>query len=434
MKKVLLFVLVLTALKATAQVPTPTVMTESKNNSLFQTTKKSNLTIKRAAAEGWFDPAEASAAFNSFPLDFTSGNLNVNAVWADSAIYFAYTDGYNGPQTMGAGMIFDPRNPIYAGAPYNTTKYTTYIVDSIELNYLYTRKNMDPNILDKVNFYAFKNTDMFHYLAEPFATVGYDKVNNIPTGTGVKKLYTQSLGVLDSSTGGNISSMKFACNEKVNGSNTTGGSNWFGIYFNYEPGTTYPKVEPFDTVGFNGKDVSGNKHNRFQYVACTDPSGPSSYPSDTSGTYKSQFSKRIYNNGVFVVDFVRYSTLASPTLYGYSWTRNNLPIIRFPYFRFHVTTNNLAVKNSSKEVTLVEAYPNPAAANSEVVLSMTANKATTAVITVTDMSGKVVKTMNAEIVDGKNNITISTNALSNGMYLVNVAGEGFQSSSKLVIE
>jgi hypothetical protein len=50
------------------------------------------------------------------------------------------------------------------------------------------------------------------------------------------------------------------------------------------------------------------------------------------------------------------------------------------------------------------------------------------------MSGKVVKTMNAEIVDGKNNITISTNALSNGMYLVNVAGEGFQSSSKLVIE
>ena len=157
MKKVLLFVLVLTALKATAQVPTPTVMTESKNNSLFQTAKKSNLTIKRDAAEGWFDPAEASAAFNSFPLDFTSGNLNVNAIWADSAIYFAYTDGYNGPQTMGAGMIFDPRNPIYAGSPYNTTKYTTYIVDSIELNYLYTRKNMDVNVLDKVNFYSFKN-------------------------------------------------------------------------------------------------------------------------------------------------------------------------------------------------------------------------------------------------------------------------------------
>ncbi len=434
MKKVLFSVLVLFALKVSAQVPTPTVMMESKNNSMFQTSKKSNLTIKRDAAAGWFDPAEASAAFNSFPLDFNSGNLNVNAIWADSAINFAYTDGFNGPQTMGAGMIFDPRNPIYAGSPYNTTKYTRYVVDSIELNYLYTRKNLDPNILDNVNFYSFRSGDMYHYFNEPFATVAYDKVNNIPSGTTVKKLHTESLGILDSSVGGNISSMKFACNEIINGSNTTGGNNWFGIYFNYQPGSTYPTTLPFDTVGFNGMDFSGNKHNRFQYIACTDPSGPSSYPSDTVGTYRNQYSQRIYNNGVFVVDFVRYSTLATPTMYGYSWTRNNLPIIRFPYFRFHVTTANLAVKNSSKEVALIEAYPNPAAANSQVVISMNSNKSTSAIVTLTDMSGKVVKTMNTEIINGKNNIVISTNALSNGMYLVNVAGEGFQSSSKLVIE
>ena len=105
-----------------------------------------------------------------------------------------------------------------------------------------------------------------------------------------------------------------------------------------------------------------------------------------------------------------------------------------PLVEISLFNNNKLFAWISKTGVGVEAYPNPAAANSEVVLSMTANKATTAIITVTDMSGKVVKTMNAEIVDGKNNITISTNALSNGMYLVIVAGVGFQSSSKLVIE
>ncbi len=434
MKKVLLFVLVLTYLKVSAQVPTPSVMTESKNNLLFQPVKKGNLNIKRASAEGWFDPAQASAAFNTFPLDFASGNLNANAIWPDSTVWIAYSNGFSVPQTMGAGMIFDPRNPIYAGSPYVTNKYTTYKVDSIELNYLYTRKNLNPNVIDKVNFYSFRSGDMFHYLAAPFGTVGYDKANNIPAGTSVKKLYTQSLGILDSSTGGNVSSMKFACSETVVGSNKTAGANWFGIYFNFEPGTTYPQTLPFDTIGYDGADFSKNKHNRFQYIACTDPSGPTSYPSDTTGTWKNQFSQRIYNNGVFVVEFVRYSTTASPSLYGYSWTRNGLPIVRFPYFRFHVTTTNLAVKNSNKDFTLVEAYPNPAKANSDVVVTLNSTTATVAVITLTDMSGKVVKTMNTNIVSGKNSITVSTDTLTNGMYLVNVSGEGFKSSSKLVIE
>lgn len=439
MKKVLLIVLVLAYLKVNAQVPAPPVLKDIRNNSMFTPVKKGTQSgIKRSAAQGWFDPATASSVYNSFPLDLNQQqNLFLTPIWADSAIIIAYSNTFAGPQIMGAGMIFDPRDPIYQGNPFNTSKFTTYIVDSIEIPFLYTRKNLDVNVIDRVNFYSFKAADMLHYISVPFGTVYYDKTTNAPAGTTVKTLHTESLGVTDSSSGGNLSSIKFACNEKIPGSNNTGGSNWFGIYFNYQPGSTYPTTPPFDTIGYSSKDFSGNKHNRFQYLEANDPS--SNYPSDTSGAYKNRYQQRIYNHGVYVVDDVRYTT-NTPTsnppsvMYGGNWVRAGLPFTRFPAFTFHVTTQNLAVKNSSNDVTVLDAYPNPAKANSEVVLSLKSLVSTDAVVTLTDMSGKVIKTFNTSIVNGKNSISISTDALCNGMYLVNISGEGFQSSSKLIIE
>jgi len=433
MKKLLFTILGLSFLSLNAQILNPSKQLEEnskhqfKENLLFEKKANSN---KRASASGWFDPAQAASDFNAFPLTFNgAGNLNLNPIWPDSSILFEYSDGFSGPMTYGAGMIFDPRNEIYANNPYQTNRWTSYTIDSIELIHTYFRNNHDSSVIDKLNFYSFRRQDVLHYIAQPFGTVYYDRTRNIPQGSSVKKLHTTLLGVNDSTNPGRTGSLSFPCNETVLGSNT--GSNYFGIYFNYEPGTTYSKTEPFDSVSFQKTNFKGN-HNRFSYVTASDPSGI--YPSDTSGTFKQSYGNRIYNNGVFVVDFVRYTTTAQTPLYGTTWTRSGTTIVRYPWFRFHVSTQNLSIKNSNKNINVISTYPNPASKNSEVIVNLNSDVNTKAIVTILDISGKEVSRQNVDIVNGSNDIKIHTQNLNLGLYIVNIIGSEFKSVSKLLIE
>lgn len=76
-------------------------------------------------------------------------------------------------------------------------------------------------------------------------------------------------------------------------------------------------------------------------------------------------------------------------------------------------------------------YPNPA--NSSAVVSMELSNEADVVINITDLSGKVVYTNNLGNVNGAQKVTVNTDALTSGVYMVNVTVDGTVSTQKLVV-
>lgn len=88
--------------------------------------------------------------------------------------------------------------------------------------------------------------------------------------------------------------------------------------------------------------------------------------------------------------------------------------------------------NENENVFGMGVYPNPANADANVTFSL--NNAADVNITVTDLSGKVVYT-NAlgNVSAGTTEVSLNTAALSNGVYMINVAADNAVSTEKLVI-
>jgi hypothetical protein len=76
-------------------------------------------------------------------------------------------------------------------------------------------------------------------------------------------------------------------------------------------------------------------------------------------------------------------------------------------------------------------YPNPA--NSSATISMALSNEANVVINVTDLSGKVVYTNALGKVNGAQKITVNTDSLSSGVYMVNLSVDGAVSTQKLVV-
>ena len=77
-------------------------------------------------------------------------------------------------------------------------------------------------------------------------------------------------------------------------------------------------------------------------------------------------------------------------------------------------------------------YPNPT--NGQANVSFKLNTETQVVISITDLAGKVAYTNNlGTTVSGAHNVAINTDALSNGVYMVNVLANGVVSTQKLIV-
>jgi len=76
-------------------------------------------------------------------------------------------------------------------------------------------------------------------------------------------------------------------------------------------------------------------------------------------------------------------------------------------------------------------YPNPT--NTNTTVSFDLNNEASAVINVTDLSGKVVFTSALGTVNGTQNITIDTQSLTSGVYMVNLSVDGAVSTQKLIV-
>jgi len=88
--------------------------------------------------------------------------------------------------------------------------------------------------------------------------------------------------------------------------------------------------------------------------------------------------------------------------------------------------------NENENVFGMAVFPNPA--NSDANVSFSLNNAADVNITITDLSGKVVYTDNlANVSAGTTEVSLNTAALSNGVYMINVAADNAVSTEKLII-
>jgi hypothetical protein len=77
-------------------------------------------------------------------------------------------------------------------------------------------------------------------------------------------------------------------------------------------------------------------------------------------------------------------------------------------------------------------YPNPT--NTNTTVSFDLNNEATAAVNVTDLSGKVVFSATLGTVNGSQNVTIETQSLTSGVYMVNLSVDGAVSTQKLVVK
>lgn len=79
----------------------------------------------------------------------------------------------------------------------------------------------------------------------------------------------------------------------------------------------------------------------------------------------------------------------------------------------------------------VSVYPNPTSSNATISLDL--NKEAAVAIAVTELSGKVVYATDLGTVNGAQNVTVHTDALSSGVYMLNITVDGAVSTQKLVV-
>lgn len=410
-----------------AQVPAP-----QKKDAQKQEVKNENVPVEQkagatnskrtAAGPNWFTPSEAVRAFNG---GATSG-YSYTTIFPDTNALFTYT-GTSGDVTYenninSVGIVFDPRSVIYDGSPFKTTNWSNYTVDSLRFAFFYRRFNSDPNLVDTIIITTFDKASISRGFTTIYAgAVDYTTDRYRATGTNAV-VHTILLTKDDTSS---LSQERvIAVNQTVSGSGT--GSNWFGASISYLPGYKgYNHGLPFDTVAnFVTGTVDSTRCNTFRLLGYYDPS---MYVEST--TIPPIGGTRIYNHGIVAEPTQRYK-LNSAVNYFYPAFYSTVNL--FPYIEFKVQSPNVSI-NSVSSASISSIYPNPAVGG-DVMIEMNSEVSTSAVVTVTDITGKVIKTMDIALETGTNEISLNVDGMSKGIYVISVKAEGVNSVSKLTIE
>lgn len=412
-----------------AQLPTPKSLKDQKQivkdeNVPAKVNTSGNKDSKRTSAgPNWFTPAEAIRTFNG---GATSGYSFVT-LFPDTNALFTY-QGTNGPSTfqnnvVSVGIVFDPRSVIYDGNPFKTTRWSNYTVDSLKFTFFYRRFNSDPSLVDTLLVTTFDRSSISRGFTSIYAgAVDYSTDRYRAGGTGAT-VNTILLTIND--TASSAQERAIAVAKTVNGSNN--GANYFGATVTFLPAYKgYNHTTPFDTVAdFTTGAVGPNKTNIVRLFGYFDQS---KYAEST--TVPAVTGARIYNHGIYALDDQRYQMGTTKVDYYYPASYTSALLV--PFIEFKIMSPNVSV-NTLSNAAINNIYPNPANGG-DVVLEMTSSVDATAVVTITDVTGKVVKTFDATLVNGANEISMNVDGLSKGMYVVSVKADGVNSVSKLTIE
>ena len=451
MKKSLLSLVAMLGLTtaAMAQAPGFDVPKEQKKIQVSKTTymlKDKSLTPSRRA-NSYSNLYEFTKAYEENELLGQTLSGFVNFIQPDTNLCMVYSDGTKSKLGFHiVGTTFDPKDSAFLNKSEVLTRFNPYTVDTLAFTQFYVRQIDQVNVggtmvdvVDTVYIQYFNITGIkpggYTLQSNPGVTYRYgtpstDKLSykSLLNSAAVKtdtllltKAYADSV-VYENGTPKSFFGRTFASTPNVVSKSTNGAdgtTTLFAFSVVYKP---MVKAALGDTgMAYDGSKVF-KKYNMYGVRLAS-----------LDGHDQLITSNNKINN-MFVTNFqVRYGQ----TLFGF--LKSYLPgtvfgnTIFFPSF-VHITTPNLSNKNVVAGLTGVQVYPNPVASNSsaDVVFDLTAPSAVKAVVT--DLNGRVVSTSaSVNCIAGQNALTVSTQGLSKGIYMVTVESNLGRMSSKLTV-
>lgn len=332
----------------------------------------------------------------------------LNLMPDSNIIVGVYTDGSPAYAQFHKGAtMLDPKNMPFDF--WNTS--SQYKLDSVAIAYAYLR-SLSPNVIDTLVIQVIKNDASLEWdlTNASYQDITYVQSNNTITGSQVLGTYTVLLGDADSSN--YVTELAIA----TTGIPAQSGTNRIGVVVSFKPGYTYTITD------------SLSQKNGF-YLFSYEQNGVGTDPTfyGTIGNGASD-----YNCSYALPTSVRYGTNANgwngyfiPT---WAWTTPYGPEHHIISFQL----NDVVGIEENTPVVLGSAFPNPSNDNS--IIDYTLQSESEVAINVTDVTGKVVLTLNEGTQQaGGHRAYLNTGELAAGTYFVNIVAGNATATSKMVV-
>ncbi len=439
MKKLLLTIAAFGYFALNAQVEKKMVNTEKGMPDATTTTTKNDNT-KRDAPSGWF---QYMGAYNTFNGSGLGGS--VFFIQPDTNLITVFDDGQtNNTGFHQLGKVNDAKSEVFDGNPGRFTRFTSYTWDSLAFLKFYIRQidsmkvgNSMVEVVDTCEIQYFDaaglSVQAFTYNSAPTVTHyyavpnrdNYNK-NTLRNSSAFKtetillrKADADSMNLNGANTNFSGSALQVPVGRTISTNGNSVTANIVAHTITFKP---MKKGVLGDTmVAYNGTNWT-NKYNMFGLR----------YSSKTGLTHdqtdQSDINNSIINN--FQVRYGQTFSIFKSYLPGTIWT-NTL----FDNSFYHLTASN-DVDVTSQDFNgnaLGYVYPNPSTGSSSVFAPVKLTSDVTVTINVMDITGKVVKTIVKDATAGDQDIEISTEGLSNGIYTLSISSDIFSATTKFVL-
>ncbi len=386
----------------------------------------------------WYNYANAFeqnvAGALSYTVRFLSFDTNARWVFHDDQLLSI------GTQVV--GQSFDPKDSTYLGLSPLLSQHNNYMVDSIEFLKFYIR-NLDstmvggvmtevvdtmvvqyfttPNegigraglvVTTGINVLAYPNRDALNYttmenskavktIKVPLRAEDADSVNYAGAQTGfIGSLVDLPVGI------------------QVNATGTDARSNIFAYTVHFKQMVPVSEGDTMMNISLAAGEIY-KKNNIFGLRT-----------GSAAGISQENSTILRYNNSIFTFSWLRFgqessgwkSYIAGNAYEGAQQWNNSIKI-----------TSTSVSSNPLDELSGIKVYPNPSNAGTDANVSFASLRAGAAIVTITDINGRVAQSMTREVSAGNNTIVVPVSNLMAGIYFVNVEANGAKASTKLMI-
>ncbi|GEM_PF-1704778 len=422
MKKILVTVFASAlAFGATAQKTLPAVTPAKVDN--IKIDDKHQLKVNSAGGQmsQWFGYALLQEELNNFDANsaFIFPDSNVKVAYVNAGQPASY---YN--TWFAFGQVFDPKDPEFAfsSEPVETlSKYNNYTIDSLNLLYLYDRKNH--TAVDTLIVKVYKTNSGISYwqftpVTNVFAVVEYDRTNREPAGAANVTEFRIPLTSLDSNANGTVWGEKLI---GLTNYNVTRDQE-VAVAVSFKPGFTYNNGDTMFATSDVNPQPTNTQFNTFRVRTV-----------DNNANVEHSY----YNNGLAVDKTQAYTNRLTGA--GFENTPKFLPsnyygVSQFLDVRFKASSPNVGIKNiNANGFGLGEVYPNPASNKGSINVPFAIGKTGEATLKITNVIGQDVITVTDKFNAGENKFEVSINDLKPGVYFYTVNSGNFTATKKITI-
>ena len=425
---------------ATAQVQTQVLDASNVHIERMERPTQNNNTRRGAAGPSWFEPSEAIR-------NTMGGNENNYTAWTifpDTNAFIGYVSStdpsgvvYNRTFSNSLGVVFDPRSYVYSPfnyGPFQSSVWNEIQIDSLRFQGFYRRFHENDSVVDTLVVTTFRRESITrHFTSILFCAVDYTRNEYTAGGPSAIKQYIP-LTINDTSSG--LISFALPVNRKIDANAM--GFNWFGASVTFIPGKRdYPEAEPHDTIADFVNPLSpGKGKSIFRLISYLDESQFVEDPNNQTFD-QNKAGERIYNHGIVAEKNQRYAIPVGtpPQVLNYFYPATYTTFNLIPGIDFLASTQNLSVKDlNGLGYGLGKAYPNPTNGANQFTIPFDLGQSSNVTLTLSDITGKVVRTIDGKFDAGDNYIEIGTDGLNSGIYIYNMTAGSFKGTGKVIVK